>query len=151
MLSPAEVDALIEAYRQAIAGRVPAAALFLSGSTLLGRYGGHDIDLVVLVEDVADAAARLRSLYPPLYEDEWRVDWAAFRDPGPLQVDIVLTAPGTTGDAHHRRAWELLLTDPTLRDEYEQLKTAGMSGAQKAAFFNRVVSLLDTADAVSRG
>ena len=102
-----------------------------------------DIDLVLLV---ADAAARLRSVYPQLYEDQWRVDWAAFRDPGPPQVDIVLTVLGSDGDAHHRRARELLLANPALRAEYTQLKAAGMTGAQKATFFDRVVSMLDATD-----
>jgi hypothetical protein len=98
--------------------------------------------LVVLVPEVADAADRLRNVYPPLYEDEWRDDWAAFRLPGPPQVDIVVTKRGTKGDAHHRRAWELLLADDVLRAEYERLKAAGMDSVQKAAFFERVVARL---------
>ena len=114
----------------------------MSGSTLLGHFGGHDIDLVVLVPDVAHAAARLRRVYPPLYEDEWRDDWAAFREPGPPQVDVVLTKRGTKGDAHHRRAWELILADDELRAEYERLKAAGMDSATKAVFFDRVVARL---------
>ena len=121
---------------------MPEGTTSLSGSTLLGQYGGHDLDLVVLVPDVADAASRLRRLYPPLYEDEWRDDWAAFRLPGPPQVDIVLTRPGTKGDAHHRRAWELILADDALRAEYERLKAAGMDSARKKVFFERVVSRL---------
>jgi hypothetical protein len=142
-IAKAEIDALVDEYRRTINAVVLSSELFVSGSTLLGYYGGHDVDLVVLVPDVAEAARRLRALYPTLYEDEWRVDWAAFRDPGPPQVDIVLTSPGTKGDAHHRRAWQLLLADKALRAEYLELKEAGMSGAQKAAFFDRVVSLLD--------
>jgi hypothetical protein len=57
-------------------------------------------------------------------------------------VDIVVTAPGTKGDAHHRRAWDLLLTDASLRAEYETLKSAEMDSMQKAAFFDRIVELL---------
>ena len=121
---------------------VPEGTCSVCGSTLLGRYGGHDIDLVVLVPDVAGAASRLREVYPPLYEDEWRDDWAAFRLPGPPQVDIVLTSPGTKGDAHHRRAWGLILADDELRAEYERLKAAGMDSAGKKDFFERVVSRL---------
>jgi hypothetical protein len=60
-------------------------------------------------------------------------------------VEVVLTRPGTKGDDHHRRAWELLLADAELRGEYERLKAAGMSGAQKALFFDRVVSMLPDA------
>jgi len=85
-------------------------------------------------------------VYPPLYEEQWRDDWAAFRDPGPPQVDVVLTRRGTNGDAHHRRAWELILVDQELRAEYERLKALGMSGVEKAAFFDRVVGKLGDAD-----
>jgi hypothetical protein len=88
----------------------------------------------------------LRIVYPPLYEEQWRDDWAAFRDPGPPQVDVVLTRRGTKGDAHHRRAWELILADHELRAEYVRLKALGMSGVEKAAFFDRVVAMLGDAD-----
>src|SRR5437588_4780721 len=137
-----EVAALIASHERRIREVVPEGTTSVSGSTLLGRYGGHDVDLVVLVPDVAGAASRLREVYPPLYEDEWRDDWAAFRLPGPPQVDIVLTSPGTKGDAHHRRAWELILVDDELRAEYERLKAAGMDSATKKDFFERVVSRL---------
>ena len=137
-----EVAALIASHERRIREVVPEGTCSVSGSTLLGRYGGHDIDLVVLVPDVAGAASRLREVYPPLYEDEWRDDWAAFRLPGPPQVDIVLTSPGTKGDAHHRRAWGLILADDELRAEYERLKAAGMDSATKTDFFERVVSRL---------
>jgi hypothetical protein len=146
-MSRADVAALIEQQAIRIAGAVPEGATSLSGSTVLGRFGGHDLDLVVLVPNVADAASRLRELYPPLYEEEWRDDWAAFRDPGPPQVDVVLTKRGTNGDAHHRRAWQLILADDALQAEYERLKAAGMDGAQKAVFFERVVAMLDDCDA----
>jgi hypothetical protein len=141
-LSQARVEELVASYTARIAELVPEGRTSLSGSTLLGRYDGHDVDLVVLVPGVAAAANRLRDIYPPLYEDEWRDDWAAFRVAGPPQVDIVLTVPGTWGDDHHRRSWELLLVQPDLRAEYEALKAAGMDSTQKAAFFDRVVELL---------
>ena len=137
-----EVAALIASHERRIREVVPEGTTSVSGSTLLGRYGDHDVDLVVLVPDVAGAASRLREVYPPLYEDEWRDDWAAFRLPGPPQVDIVLTSPGTKGDAHHRRAWGLILVDDELRAEYERLKAAGMDSATKKDFFERVVSRL---------
>jgi hypothetical protein len=137
-----DVEALIARHSARIREVVPEGETSVSGSTLLGPYGGHDVDLVVLVPDVAAAAGRLGQAYPPLYEDEWRGDWAAFRLPGPPQIDIVLTSPGTTGDAHHRRAWELILADDELRAEYERLKAAGMDSATKKAFFERVVARL---------
>jgi hypothetical protein len=141
-MSSVDVEALIARHTARIREAVPEGTTSVSGSTRLGGFGGHDLDLVVLVPDVAGAANRLRRLYPPLYEDEWRDDWAAFRLPGPPQVDIVLTRPGTKGDAHHRRAWELILADDELRAEYERLKASGMDSAQKKVFFERVVSLL---------
>jgi hypothetical protein len=139
-----DVEALVALHERRIRDVLPEGRTSVSGSTLLGEYGGHDIDLVVLVPDVAAAASRLREIYPPLYEDEWRDDWAAFRVLGPPQVDVVLTRSGTQGDAHHRRAWELILADDALRAEYEHLKAAGMDSAQKKAFFERVVGMLPT-------
>jgi hypothetical protein len=53
-----------------------------------------------------------------------------------------LTRPGTKGDAYHRLAWGSLLADPALRAEYERLKAAGMTAAEKALFFDRVVAML---------
>lgn len=142
-LSRAEVDALVASHSSRITEVIPEGQISVSGSTLLGSFGDRDLDLVVLVPDVVRAADQLRRSYPPLYEDEWRDDWAAFRIEGPTQVDIVLTRPGTKGDAHHRRAWELLLTKPQLKAEYESLKAAGMDSARKAEFFDRVVAMLD--------
>ena len=141
-MSRAEVEALVALHAGRICEAVPEGTASVSGSTLLGRYGGHDIDLVVLVPDVADAANRLRRVYPPLYEEDWRNDWAAFRLPGPPQVDIVLTRRGTKGDAHHRLSWELILADDALKADYERLKASGMDAAQKKVFFERVVAML---------
>lgn len=141
-MSPDELERLITRHTRRIAEAVPEGVTSVSGSTLMGSYAGHDVDLVVLVPDVAAAADRLRLAYRPLYEDEWRDDWAAFRETEPVQVDIVLTRSGTKGDAHHRRAWELVLADEPLRAEYERLKRAGMTSAEKAAFFDRVVAML---------
>jgi hypothetical protein len=138
-----EIEALVARHERRIRDVLPEGRTSVSGSTLLGQYGGHDLDLVVLVPDVAAAADRLRLVYPPLYEEDWRDDWAAFREPGQPQVDIVLTSPGTEGDDHHRRAWELILADDELRAEYDRLKTAGMDSAQKKAFFERVVAMLE--------
>jgi hypothetical protein len=92
-LSHDDVAGLVAQHTARIADAVPEGETSLSGSTLLGRYYGRDIDLVVLVRDVASAAARLRESYPPLYEDHWRDDWAAFRLEGPPQVDVVITSP----------------------------------------------------------
>jgi GrpB-like predicted nucleotidyltransferase (UPF0157 family) len=143
MPTPATV-ALTEKHRQRIAASVPNASIVVTGSASVEGLPANDLDLVVLVSDVRDAAARLREDYPPLYEDEWRDDWVAFRDPGPPQVDLVVTQPGTKGDAHHRRAWELLAADPGLLAEYRRLKSSSEGYEQrKAAFFERVVTLLE--------
>lgn len=141
-MSSVEIRQLVEEHRARITALVAEADVRLSGSTLLGHFAGHDIDLVVLVDDVEAAAARLRESYPPLYEDHCRPDWAAFREPGPPQVDVVVTAVGTPGDAHHRRAWELLLANGELRREYEAMMAAGMTADEKWDFFERVVALL---------
>lgn len=145
-LAQADLEALVALHTERIAELVPEGRTSVSGSTLLSVYGGHDVDLVVLVPSVEQAANRLRGSYPPLYEEEWRDDWAAFGLEGPPQVDIVLTKPGTKGDAHHRRAWELILANPQLRAEYERLKAAGMDSPRKADFFNGVVAMLPPQD-----
>ncbi|HEY3051259.1 MAG TPA: hypothetical protein VGJ40_05980 [Gaiellaceae bacterium] len=149
--SDTEVEALVMRHSARIAEAVPEGTTSVSGSTLLGHFAGHDLDLVVLVPNVADAANRLRQLYPPLYEEEWRDDWAAFRHAGLPQVDIVLTKRGTKGDAHHRGAWERILADDSLKAEYERRKATGMDGAQKAAFFDHVVAMLGDGNASPGG
>jgi hypothetical protein len=104
---------------------------------------------VVLVDDVPSAATKLMTRYPSLYPDRWRSDWAAFRIEGSLQVDIVVTRPGSEGDAHHRRAWELLARDRALLDEYRQIRDESLSdddyARRKKEFFDRVVRSLDDA------
>ena len=117
-----EIKALVTRHERRVRAVVPEGETSVSGSTLLGHYGGHDLDLVVLVPDVADAADRLRSAYPPLYAHETR--------------DGGRRAPST-------RVWELILADEALRAEYERLKAAGMDSAQKKVFFERVVAMLD--------
>jgi GrpB-like predicted nucleotidyltransferase (UPF0157 family) len=124
-------------------GLLPAGRVYLTGSASVPGLGAGDLDLLVLVDDVAAAAEILRPEYPALYADEWREDWAAFRDPGPPQVDIVLTRPGTLGDKHHRLAWELLAERPDLLEEYRELKAAPDDyERRKREFFERVVAQL---------
>ncbi len=117
--------------------RLPEAEISLTGSASCPEFDARDVDLVALVEDVRSAAARLA--LPPLYREQWRDDWAAFRLEGTPTVDIVVTRRGTRGDAHHRRAWELLRADPALREEYRAVKG---SSVEKAAFFERLVARL---------
>jgi GrpB-like predicted nucleotidyltransferase (UPF0157 family) len=135
--------ALVEEHRQRIAAAAPEARVYLSGSSSVEGLAANDVDLVALVPDVARAADQVRGLYPPLHEDLWHDDWVAFRDPGPPQVDLVLTRSGTKEDAHHRRAWDLLAQDEGLLEEYRALKASTTDYEQrKAAFFERVVTLL---------
>ena len=49
------------------------------------------------------------------------------------------TRPGTTWDALHRRAWELLRDDPALLEDYAEAK---QTPEGKHEFFERVVRLL---------
>lgn len=122
---------------------LPGAQVHLSGSASMPGLDPHDLDLVVLVEDVTESAARLERQYPPLYPDDWRDDWAAFRDPGPPQVDIVLIRAGSLGDKHHRLAWGLLATRPDLLEEYRELKRSTEDyELREREFFERVVALL---------
>ena len=122
---------------------LPEGRVHLSGSASVPGLEPGDLDLVVLVDDVAAAAETLLPEYPMLYADEWRDDWAAFRDPGPPQVDIVLTRPGTLGDKHHRLAWGLLADRPDLLAEYRELKaTPDDYERRKREFFERVVGQL---------
>ena len=122
---------------------LPTAEVVLSGSASVPGLDADDLDLVVLVDDVAAAAEILRSAFPVLHGGEWREDWAAFRVPGPPQVDIVVTRPGTLGDKHHRLAWKLLASRPDLLEEYRALKaTREDYELRKREFFERVVALL---------
>jgi GrpB-like predicted nucleotidyltransferase (UPF0157 family) len=122
---------------------LPAAEVHLTGSACIPGLEPADLDLVVLVADVASAAETLRTEYPVLHPHEWRADWAAFRDPGPPQVDIVVTRPGTPGDKHHRLAWQLLAGRPDLVEEYLELKgTDEDYERRKREFFERVAALL---------
>lgn len=122
---------------------LPGAEVQLTGSSSVSGLEPGDLDLVVLVEDVAAAAEILRSEYPVLYREEWREDWAAFRVPGPPQVDIVVIRPGSLGDRHHRLAWRLLAERPDLLEEYRALKAIPEDyEVRKREFFERVVALL---------
>src|SRR5919206_2387504 len=69
--SAMDLEALIASHTARIRQAVPEGETSVSGSTLLRPCAGRDVDLVVLVPDVADAADRLRSVYPPLYEEDW--------------------------------------------------------------------------------
>jgi len=122
---------------------LPDAEVHLSGSASLPGLEPADLDLVVLVADVAAAAEILRAELPPLYADQWRDDWAAFRDPGPPQVDVVVTRRGTLGDKHHRLVWEVLAADADLLAEYRALRQSPVDyEVRKREFFERVVASL---------
>ena len=122
---------------------LPGAEVHLCGSASVPGLDARDLDLVVLVEDVPTAAELLVPELPPLHVDQWRDDWAAFRDPGPPQVDVVLTRRGSLGDKHHRLAWHLLAARPDLLDEYRELKRSPEEyELRKRQFFERVVALL---------
>jgi len=138
---------LADHHRQRIAALLPDAKIFLTGSASLAGLDPNDLDFVALVPDVREAAVLLRPHYRPLYEEEWRDDWAAFREQGPPQVDLVLTLPGSRGDAHHRLSWQLLASDPELLREYQELKTSEEEyEARKADFFTRLVARLESSN-----
>ena len=124
---------------------LPRADLYLTGSASVADLEANDIDVVGLVEDVVASAARLRGLYEPLYPNNWSDDWAAFRELGPPQVDVVLTRRGTKWDARHRIAWDLLRQDRELRAEFAAIKASPTDyQQQKSEFFERIVARLQS-------
>jgi hypothetical protein len=135
---------IVRVHTSRIRARVPDARVELTGSASLGGLDALDIDLVVLSDDVPRDAKALARSYATLYPEQWDDDWAAFRDPGPPQVDLVVTRPGSTGDLHHRAAWELIASRQDLQDEYRTLKAYLAHGypERKARFFDRVVAEL---------
>ena len=134
-LSPPEFVALAEALH--LRRLVPDASVKLTGSaSVRAGFPADDLDLVVVTNDVAVASAVLEREYPPLYRDEWRDDWNAFRVGAHPQVDVVVTRPGTLGHAHHVRAWERLVDEPALLAEY---RLAKLDPDRKREFFDRVV------------
>jgi GrpB-like predicted nucleotidyltransferase (UPF0157 family) len=144
-----DARATIERHRREILARVRDAEVIVTGSASVDSLDASDLDLIVLVRDVAKAAAALRDIYPPFYEDVWHEDWAALRDPGPPQVDVAVTRRGSRGDTYHRRAWEVLRKRPDLLTEYRRLKATKSHYVrhyeyerEKAIFFDRVVEFL---------
>jgi 16S rRNA (adenine1518-N6/adenine1519-N6)-dimethyltransferase len=137
-LAPHEFVALVQALR--LVELLPGVEIRLTGTASLPDIESHDIDLVVITDDVAHASTRLATAYPPLHRDEWRDDWAAFRTSGSPQVDVVVTKAGTRGYAHHVAAWERIAADPSLRNEYRRLDRR--MPERKCEFFERVVASL---------
>lgn len=138
-----ELEVIVGKWRDQVVAAVPEAEIHLVGSACVPSLAAEDVDLVALVDDVETAAARLHALYPPLYEEQWTEEWAAFRVAGPPQVDLVLTKRGSKWDAHHRLAWYLLRRDDGLAAEYAALKgTRDAYAERKAEFFDRLVRLL---------
>ncbi len=143
MLEPAEIAAAVAEHTSRIQALVPGADVQLSGSALIPELEPRDVDLVVLVPQVAPVTAPLSAVYPVLYEEHWQDVWAAFREPGPPQVDLAVTVPGSWGELHHLRAWELIANDRALLDEYRALKESPDDYAErKAAYFEAVVARL---------
>ena len=132
-----------EAHKTRILNVLPGAIVELSGSGLVEGLDSNDVDIVVLADQVEPVVSALAAVYPRLYPDEWRDDWAAFRDPGPPQVDVVVTVPGSPGDLHHRRAWEVLSRRLDLQAEYAELRRRDGDRAEaKRVFFERVVLIV---------
>ena len=143
MLTAAEIATAFADHSARVHSLVPEADVRLSGSALIPELAPRDVDLVVLVPQVAPVTAALSTVYPPLYEEHWQDVWAAFREPGPPQVDLAVTVPGSWGELHHLRAWELIANDRALLDEYRALKESPDDYAErKAAYFEAVVARL---------
>lgn len=144
-MDPDEVAITFAEHCHRIREVLPRADLYLTGSASVADLQANDIDVVGLVEDVVASAARLRGLYEPLYPNNWSDDWAAFRELGPPQVDVVLTRRGTKWDARHRIAWDLLRQDRELRAEFATIKASPTDyQQQKSEFFERIVARLQS-------
>jgi GrpB-like predicted nucleotidyltransferase (UPF0157 family) len=130
------VETIVQQHADAVARLVPGSETHLTGSASIPGLDARDVDLVVLVNDVAEAADALRADYPPLYEAHWKDDWAAFRVPGQPQVDLYLTTRGSHWDAVHRLVWYLLRDDDALLAEYVESKS---DVERKGQFFERMV------------
>lgn len=141
------LDTLIRVHESRIAGVLPDAVAHLVGSASVPGLEADDLDLVLVASDVAGAAASLANVYPRLYQQQWDDDWAAFRDPGPPQVDVVVTRPGSAAEARHRLVWDLLRDDARLRAEYLVLKRDRSNlDDRKRAFFERLAASLPRPD-----
>jgi 16S rRNA (adenine1518-N6/adenine1519-N6)-dimethyltransferase len=127
-LEPRDFVALTEVLR--IRELIPDADVRLIGSASIAGFPADDLDLVVPTGEMHDLP------YPPLYQEQWSDDWRAYRLPGPPQVDVVLTRPGTLGHARHVRAWERIADSPALLAEYRALER---TPENKREFFDRVV------------
>ena len=127
-LAPRDFVVLAEALR--IRELIPGADVRLAGTASVANFPANDLDLVVLAEEARDLP------YPPLFPEQWRDDWKAYRLSGDPQVDIVVTKPGTLGHAHHVRAWERIADNPALLAEYRALERTPEA---KREFFERVV------------
>ena len=132
-LLPTDFVALSETLR--LRALLPEATIRLTGSASLRDSAVDDLDLVAVVTDVAEAAARLD--LPPLHPAQWRDDWAAFRVAARPQVDIVLTRAGTPAYARHVGAWDRIAADPELLAEYRRAK---LDPERKREFFDRVAA-----------
>lgn len=135
-LAPPDFVAFTEALR--LRALLPDATVLLTGSASLrdSAVDDLDLDLVAVVDDVGEAAARLD--LPPLYPEQWRDDWAAFRAGGYPQVDIVLTRAGSDAYDRHVGAWRRIAADEQLLAEYRR---ARLDPERKREFFDRVAAL----------
>jgi 16S rRNA (adenine1518-N6/adenine1519-N6)-dimethyltransferase len=128
MLAPRDFVVLAQALR--LRELIPGADVRLSGSASVAGLDAGDLDLVIVSDEQHELP------YPPLYPEEWREDWRAYRLDGHPQIDVVVTRAGTLGHAHHVRAWERLADDPSLLAEY---RTLDKTPERKREFFDRVV------------
>jgi hypothetical protein len=62
------VETIFRQHADAVARLVPGAETHLTGTASIPGLDARDVDLVALVNDVAEAADALRADYPPLYE-----------------------------------------------------------------------------------
>ena len=116
------------------------------GTSALGVLTTGDVDLQVRTARRSFAAARdaLCELYEPLYPEAWHSHSAYFTAADAIPpVQVALTVIGTLDDLHHGAAWQQIVDNRRLIEEYNALKRAHEGGspdeynAAKRDFFYR--------------
>src|SRR6476469_4798232 len=97
---PDALGAVAARHTELIVGALPGAEVHLTGTASVPGLEANDVDLVALVPDVTVAAAELRHVYAPLYEDHWSDTWAAFRAPDPALLEEYAEAKQTPEGKH---------------------------------------------------
>jgi GrpB-like predicted nucleotidyltransferase (UPF0157 family) len=144
-----EAAAVFAAHALRIRERLPHVEIRHHGGTSVpGLLTSGDVDLHVRADEQWFEPTRdlLCNLYEPLFPDESDSEVAYFVAPGAQPpVEIVLTLNGTVDDLHHGDAWQRIMLDHDLAEQYNALKREHEGGslaeykAAKNDFFRQIV------------